>query len=166
MISNKPLASLALIASLVSISSAAHASIYNIGTVSQIPGLSFAIAVNAPGAFSDIFTFNLDTESHVVATVLNLSVIDISLFDNEGLALQFVGGGAPPSSGVGELATFLNVAAGQHFAVVTGFSTGAIGGAYAVVMTSQPTAVPVPAAAWLLGSGLLGLVGVARRKED
>lgn len=28
-----------------------------------------------------------------------------------------------------------------------------------------PSAVPVPAAAWLLGSGLLGLVGVARRKQ-
>lgn len=27
-----------------------------------------------------------------------------------------------------------------------------------------PPAVPVPAAAWLLGSGLLGLVGVARRR--
>ena len=29
----------------------------------------------------------------------------------------------------------------------------------------EPAAVPVPAAVWLLGSGLLGLVGVARRKE-
>ena len=28
-----------------------------------------------------------------------------------------------------------------------------------------PSAVPVPAAAWLFGSGLLGLVGVARRKQ-
>lgn len=28
----------------------------------------------------------------------------------------------------------------------------------------SPSAVPVPAAAWLLGSGLLGLIGVARRK--
>lgn len=29
-----------------------------------------------------------------------------------------------------------------------------------------PSAVPVPAAAWLFGSGLLGLVGVARRKTN
>lgn len=31
-------------------------------------------------------------------------------------------------------------------------------------VTYSVTSVPVPAAAWLLGSGLLGLVGVARRK--
>lgn len=29
---------------------------------------------------------------------------------------------------------------------------------------NQPSSVPVPSAAWLLGSGLLGLIGVARRK--
>lgn len=35
------------------------------------------------------------------------------------------------------------------------------------VVTAAPVAaVPVPAAAWLLGSGLLGLVGVARRKQQ
>jgi len=31
--------------------------------------------------------------------------------------------------------------------------------------TDLPAAVPIPAAAWLFGSGLLGLVGVARRKK-
>ena len=35
----------------------------------------------------------------------------------------------------------------------------------ALVRTSTLSAVPIPAAVWLFGSGLLGLVGVARRKK-
>jgi len=34
-----------------------------------------------------------------------------------------------------------------------------------LVMVTNVAAVPVPAAAWLFGSGLLGLIGVARRKK-
>jgi len=33
------------------------------------------------------------------------------------------------------------------------------------MLIEPPSAVPVPAAVWLFGSGLLGLVGVARRKK-
>ena len=33
------------------------------------------------------------------------------------------------------------------------------------MLVEPPSAVPVPAAVWLFGSGLLGLVGVARRKK-
>lgn len=40
------------------------------------------------------------------------------------------------------------------------FSTAGI-----LVVESQPGVVPIPAAAWLFGSGLLGLVGIARRKK-
>jgi hypothetical protein len=35
-----------------------------------------------------------------------------------------------------------------------------------IVITTTAPAVPVPAAVWLFGSGLLGLVGVARRKRQ
>ena len=34
------------------------------------------------------------------------------------------------------------------------------------IATLQPSAVPVPAAVWLMGSGLIGLIGVARRNPN
>lgn len=47
----------------------------------------------------------------------------------------------------------------------TGYATGPIHFGVDGGLTFAPTApVPVPAAAWLFGSGLLGLIGVARRK--
>ena len=42
--------------------------------------------------------------------------------------------------------------------------TPAFGGTMTCADCTPPPAVPVPAAVWLFGSGLLGLVGVARRK--
>jgi hypothetical protein len=34
-----------------------------------------------------------------------------------------------------------------------------------VGFSATPAAVPVPAAVWLFGSGLMGLVGIARRRK-
>jgi hypothetical protein len=34
-----------------------------------------------------------------------------------------------------------------------------------ITYTFEPAVVPVPAAAWLFGSGILGLIGIARRKK-
>ena len=33
------------------------------------------------------------------------------------------------------------------------------------VLVEPPSAVPIPAAAWLFGSAILGLLGIARRKK-
>lgn len=40
-----------------------------------------------------------------------------------------------------------------------------IGSGNSLHVTGVPSAVPVPAAVWLFGSGLIGLIGVARRKK-
>lgn len=61
---------------------------------------------------------------------------------------------------------------GDYVFNVSGMTTGDFGASYAGVLAAAApvmnnvggSPVPVPAAAWLLGSGLLGLVGVARRK--
>jgi len=44
-----------------------------------------------------------------------------------------------------------------------GYTSGPVTGAN-LAMVTNVSAVPVPAAAWLFGSGLLGLIGVARRQ--
>lgn len=55
------------------------------------------------------------------------------------------------------------LAPGTYVLQTRGTVTGTFGGSYAGTLNLAP--VPVPAAAWLLGSGLLGLAGVARSRE-
>lgn len=50
------------------------------------------------------------------------------------------------------------------FAFISLVGTGAANGHYEVL--AEITPVPVPAAVWLMGSGLLGLAGVARRSQQ
>lgn len=56
----------------------------------------------------------------------------------------------------------LGLAAGTPFSGIRGYFD--IGSGNSMYVTAVST-VPVPAAAWLFGSGLLGLIGVARRKR-
>jgi len=49
----------------------------------------------------------------------------------------------------------------------TGSALGSLGVTeYDLILNGTVSSVPVPAAAWLFGSGLLGLVGIARRKKS
>ena len=48
--------------------------------------------------------------------------------------------------------------------VATVFNNG-IAGSNMIAVVGSPSPIPIPAALWLFGSGLLGLVGIARRKK-
>ena len=53
----------------------------------------------------------------------------------------------------------------NKFANATGAASWTLNSDGSAVYVPAPSAVPVPAAIWLLGSGLIGMVGVARRKS-
>jgi hypothetical protein len=87
-----------------------------------------------------------------------------------GYTLGLISGG----SGSNELSSSLASPQGDIYnnSVATVISTSApigfesfIGNAFGEFVFSAASPVPVPAAVWLFGSGLLGLVGIARRKK-
>lgn len=58
------------------------------------------------------------------------------------------------------------LANGVNQVIGAGLLNGMTGGQMTYLLTPQAVPVPVPGAVWLLGSGLLGLAGVSRRKKS
>ena len=164
---NKIVGALTLIASAVA-SHGAQASTYNLGLLSSTPVIQFVQVT--PGAINDRFDFSIGTLSDASAAATNhsLSFFQFSVLDIPNLSMSLFDSANAMINGPtvsGQSVANLNISAGNYHAQVTGNTTGMSGGAYSVSMVAYPAAVPVPAAVWLLGSGLIGLVGVARRKE-
>jgi hypothetical protein len=114
----------------------------------------------ASGLFLNTVTFDLGTNQlfNMTSTVSSqISFFGAPIFENNGDS-QVV----PPS------ATHLNVPLpnlgliADYHIHPQGLNAG--GGSYSIAMWGTPAAVPVPAAIYLFGSGLIGLVGLARRK--
>lgn len=67
-----------------------------------------------------------------------------------------------PTSGTVSVLSNTALGAGTYVLEVRGQVVGASGGSYSGVLNLAP--VPVPAAAWLFGTGVLGLAAIRRRK--
>jgi hypothetical protein len=130
---------------------------------------TFSDSFTAGGSFADDWFFQLSgtgaggvvvNEAVTVSTtaLVNISGLSLSLWTESAgspVALQASGG------------TDFNLpslAPGLYELIITGTVTGTEGGAYAGVVAS-PSAVPLPAAAWLLLSGLVGVGAMARRRR-
>jgi hypothetical protein len=102
---------------------------------------------------------NSNIDLNTLAPVPNLFDIGGWQFDLESLVVGQQGG-VLELDGTGFVSNLDSNLGFDKTPVVWGFTGNDNGSSYSMTIT----AVPVPAAVWLFGSGLLGLVGIARRR--
>jgi hypothetical protein len=122
----------------------------------------FVVTVSpASGLFLDTINFDLGTDTHfnMSSSVNNIQFFGASIFENVG-DTEVVAASSTHSS---VLLPDLGQSPFDYHLHPQGLNAG--GGTYTLnLWGSTPAPVPLPAAAWLFGSGVIGLVGLARRK--
>jgi hypothetical protein len=146
-------------------------------TVSTTPGAGFRIDAG------QLQSLQIAEASHLAlinatlgtASFKNIASSDSAFGGNNGGAYygNFIGGNSA-KTGFGALDFYSYTNDPDTFALVETKLNGAAGGDHQFKLASNGTltfnaatasAVPLPAAAWLFGSGLLGLVGIGRRRN-
>ncbi len=120
------------------------------------------------GLFTDTVNFDLGSFTHLnmTSTVNGITFFGSTIFENVGDAeiplANGYSGSAPSFTSV--LLADLGLPRDYHLHP-GGIDAG--GGNYQLALWGSSTApVPLPAAAWLFGSGVIGLIGFARRKMN
>ena len=85
------------------------------------------------------------------------SILSIALYQDENSILRHMGSRQIPSTGNTQIY-------GLNYP--TSYTANSKNESIAVYLVQDAPPVPVPAAVWLFGSGLIGLIGVARRKKS
>jgi hypothetical protein len=115
-------------------------------------------------SFTDYYQFTIDksdlTTGVAALNVLkrkNISILEFSFFTDQALT-----NGIDPYEADGTSYFFKDMPASTYYFTVAGKVKGTEGGSYYGMLSATP--VPVPAAALLLGAGLLGIVGIRRKQ--
>jgi hypothetical protein len=124
------------------------------------------------GAFSHDYSFTVPSNLGGSAHLGNTTFSGLQKILGFGASLDGVGFTAEKDGNVFELHLneFLSLATNAtHHLIVSGTGitgkSASYGGTIAIVEEQSPGAVtPIPAAVWLFGSALMGLMGVKRRK--
>jgi len=126
----------------------------NSGPASTIFNDNWFFQLGQPGAGGLVTNVDVTVGA---TTILNISPFTVNLYAESG--------GTPvgPSLASGTSFNLPSLASGMYDLVITGTATGVLGGQY--VGTVAASAVPLPAAAWLLLSGLAGVGAMARRRR-
>jgi hypothetical protein len=145
------------------------------------------IPTSSYGFYDDfVFTVSGATTNSITSTIdfsglLQINNLQVRLFNAAGNSFPVLGApfGCPgggctlidawstpvsygPTTGTVAVLPATLLGAGTYVLEVRGNVVGAAGGSYSGVLNLAP--IPVPAAAWLFGSGLVGLLTVRRRK--
>lgn len=125
------------------------------------------IVINVPdpgnpggsGLFLDTINFDLGGFTHfnMTSTVAGVTFFGVPIFENNGDTEVI----AASDSHLGVLLADLGLSRDYHLHPQ---GIAAVGGGYTLTLWGSAAPVPVPAAVYLFGSGLIGLVGLARRK--
>lgn len=128
-----------------------------------------------PGSYDDYYTFFAVADTADAIISFSLVPSGTGIFQAGAFSIELYAGvsspaGSPIASGLSgggqsSVSFSADLVNNTTYTVRTAFSFGVAGTDVAVDATTQVSPIPVPAAVWLLGSGLLGLVGVVGKKR-
>ncbi len=125
-------------------------SIATSGTPIDIPDVAFSLSSSSGSYNAGTGSFNGNI---TIGSLLTADFTQLSIYDLAGGDYQFFGD--------------VTYTGGSMMGNLTTGRIGGVANANSVIAKlGQITVVPVPAALWLFGSGLLGLAGIARRKAS
>lgn len=155
-VSNKTILA-ALIITLMGLGQTASAAVV---LLSEFRSVSANVSVNTPGG-SDSASTSRNTLGDFADFDESVE-IDLSL---EGASAADANGNTTPFDLSGTLFPNIYTLSANANIGANAFGQEAVGGAADFSLDFNVAPVPIPAAVWLFGSGLLGLVGIARRKK-